>query len=260
MAAAEPDRPHTTLVLALSLDGKIADRDKAPARFGSAEDKRRLERAIAAADAVLLGAGTVRAYRSSLSITDPALLAQRSAQHRPPQPLHILCSPSGHLDPTWRFFAQPFPRWLLTTPIGAAPWTVPPRPPGSSPPFLPPAFDRTLPLLTDSPKAWAWPVILAQLGQLLTATLGIPAPSLAVLGGATLATPLLEQDCIDDLKLTLCPLLLGGVTAPSLLQGVGFPEAIAPRLELLSAEKVADELFLHYRVHSRVGVKTAALS
>ncbi|MGA1282690.1 MAG: RibD family protein [Prochlorothrix sp.] len=259
MAASEPERPPTTLVLALSIDGKIADRDKAPARFGSAEDKRRLEQAIAAADAVLLGAGTVRAYRSSLSITDPALLAQRSAQHRPPQPIQILCSPSGHLDPTWRFFAQPFPRWLLTTPIGAIPWqhpTSPPLPP-AAPALAAPAaatsapFDRTLPLLTGPPNTWNWPAILAQLGQVLSLALTTPTPALTVLGGGTLVAPLLEQGCIDELKLTLCPLLLGGVAAPSLLQGVGFPEAIAPRLELLSAEQVADELFLHYRVRSR---------
>ncbi|MEB3274045.1 MAG: RibD family protein [Prochlorothrix sp.] len=253
------ERPHTTLILALSLDGKIADRHQSPARFGSAVDQQHLERSIAAADAVLLGAGTLRAYHSSLPVRDPKLLAQRSAQHRPPQPVQILCSASGDLDPRWRFFQQPLPRWLLTTATGADRWAVQPNASYSSDP----AFDRCFPLLTGAPSTWHWPTLLAHLGQALdqalpeTSPQALPRPltaaspaarSLAVLGGATLATALIEQGCIDELKLTLCPLLLGGDMAPSLLRGVGFGESVAPRLQLLNLETVADEIFLHYRV------------
>ena len=54
-------RPHTTVVLAMSADGKIADVKRSPARFGSAADKAHLEKQVAQVDAVLFGAGTLRA-------------------------------------------------------------------------------------------------------------------------------------------------------------------------------------------------------
>ncbi|KKI99083.1 RibD family protein [Prochlorothrix hollandica] len=225
-------RPHTTLILALSVDGKIADRHRAPARFGSATDKAHLEQAIAAVDGVILGAGTLRAYHSSLAITQGDLLRQRSRQGQPPQPIHIVCSPSGHLDPQWRFFQQPLPRWLLTRPDVAPLWQTGPH------------FDRCLWLPDTPPDSWDWSQILAHLAQAMDP----PLARLGILGGSVLATALVEQGCIDELKLTLCPLLLGGMAAPSLLGGLGFAAALAPRLHLLSTQVVADEIFLHYRL------------
>ena len=70
-------RPKTTVILAMTADGKIADRTKTAARFGSNADKAHLESQIALADGVIFGAGTLKAYGSSLPITNPNLLEQR---------------------------------------------------------------------------------------------------------------------------------------------------------------------------------------
>jgi 5-amino-6-(5-phosphoribosylamino)uracil reductase len=51
------------------------------------------------------------------------------------------------------------------------------------------------------------------------------------------------------LWLTVCPFIYGGVTAPSPVSGVGFTPELAPRLELLSVDRVEQELFLHYRIN-----------
>ena len=222
-----PDRPFTKVVLAMSADGKIADQTRAPARFGSAADKRHLEAQIADCDAVLFGADTLRAYSTSLPITTPALLQQRQAQQRSPQPIHIVCSPSGKLDPNLRFFQQSLPRWLLTSAVGAQPWQGQPH------------FDRILVEEFTPPNCWQ--SILQKLLQR-----GIN--QLAVLGGGQLVASLVEADQIDELYLTICPLILGGQTAPTPVAGHGFPAAIAPRLELLSVRSVEQEVFLRYRV------------
>lgn len=102
-----PPRPFTTVILAVSLDGKIADRDRSPARFGSAADKYHLEAQIAKADAVLFGAGTLRSYGTTLPISHPELLQQRHAQNKPPQPIHVVCSASGNINPQIAFFGKP---------------------------------------------------------------------------------------------------------------------------------------------------------
>jgi 5-amino-6-(5-phosphoribosylamino)uracil reductase len=225
--------PHVTVILATSADGKIADRDRTAARFSSPQDLAHLEAQVAAVDGVLFGATTLRAYGTCLRVRSPDLLRQRQQRGQPPQPVQIVCSRQGQLDPQMRFFRQEVPRWLLTTAPGAKRWA------GS------PAFERILTLpLKDAQSGEGsetdWAIALATLRQL-----GLQ--RLAVLGGGELVAALLQADVIDDLWLTLCPLLLGGRDAPTLVAGEGFPTAAAPRLELLSVDRVGDEVFLHYR-------------
>lgn len=224
------DRPYTIAVLATSVDGKIADRDRSPARFGSAQDKAHLESQIAQVDAVLFGAGTLRSYGTSLPITTPELLQHRQQQGQPPQPIHIVVSASGAIDPDLRFFRQPLPRWLLTTQAGDRQG----QEPGSG------KFDRVL-VAADPSGNLDWAAALAEFKAA-----GIH--KLAVLGGGTVMAALLEAGLIDRLWVTICPLLLGGTSAPTLVEGTGFLQAIAPRLRLLEVKPIDPEVFLHYQV------------
>jgi 5-amino-6-(5-phosphoribosylamino)uracil reductase len=60
-------------------------------------------------------------------------------------------------------------------------------------------------------------------------TLGIK--RLVVLGGGTCITSMLELDLIiDEFWLTICPLILGGSTARSTVEGSGFLFELPPRL------------------------------
>jgi 5-amino-6-(5-phosphoribosylamino)uracil reductase len=254
-------RPTTLLVLALSLDGKIADFQRSPARFGSKLDLRSLEGHIAQADATLFGAATLRAYGTTLRVSDPTLLTQRQRDGRSPQPVQIVCSASGQLDPTAPFFRQPIPRWLLTTPVGADAWgaiaasTLEPAPETAAKPAAepiagsnsapsPPLFDHILvgPTHPDALTDLHWPPIMAELK-----TLGIH--RLVIMGGGHLIASLLRAHLIDEIWLTLCPLILGGDTAPTLAPGPGWLQALAPRLTLLEFSGVNDELFIHYRLN-----------
>lgn len=219
-----PQRPYLTVVLAMSADGKIADAQRSPARFGSKKDKSHLETQIAQADAVLFGAGTLRTYGTTLRVHNPLLLQKRQQQGKPAQPIHIVCSRSADLDPHFFFFQQPVPRWLLTSLEGALLWQHRPE------------FERVL--IQNHATIWAETL------QLLSAE-GIQ--QLVVMGGGNLVAALLNEDWIDEFWLTVCPLLLGGASSPTPVAGTGFPEALAPKLRLLSAEVVNQEVFLHYR-------------
>ncbi len=225
-------RPHTTLVLAMSADGKIAPASGAAARFSSPRDLAHLEAQVARADGVLIGAGTLRAYGTTLSVRSPDLRRDRQDRGQPPQPVQIACSGSGHLDLGWRFFQQPVPRWLLTTQAGAERW--PDQGSESSP------FER---LLIHGQDQIQWPAALADLQRL-----GLR--SLAVLGGGILAAGLLAAGLIDEIWLTVCPLLLGGQQAPTPVAGLGFEPDQAPRLTLLAVQPWDQEVLLHYRVNN----------
>jgi 5-amino-6-(5-phosphoribosylamino)uracil reductase len=222
------DRPQTTVILAMSADGKIADVSRAAARFGSPHDKVHLEQLVAEADGVLLGAGTLRAYGTTLRVVNPMLLKQRQQQGKPLQPVQLICSRSARLDPQLPFFRQPVPRWLLTTTAGRGQWQEDEY------------FERILVVETIAGTI-DWPVALQQLGAY-----GLN--HLAVLGGGTLVASLLEAELVDELYLTICPLLLGGDRAPTPIDGSGLLTVLAPRLQLLEVRAIEDEVFLHYRV------------
>ncbi|MEB3172871.1 MAG: RibD family protein [Cyanobacteriota bacterium] len=183
--AASRLRPQTLLVLAISLDGRLAPASGGAAQLGGPPDRRVLEEALAWADGCLIGANTLRLHGSTCLIRAADLLAQRQVQGRSPQPLAVAVSRTGVLPPDLAFFNQPLERWLLM-PAGAAP--LPPSPQAG--------FARQLPLLS-------WPETLQTLH-------GAGLERLVVLGGAQLAASLLQTDSIDALQLTLCPQLLGG--------------------------------------------------
>jgi len=220
--------PHTTVILAMSADGKISDTARSAPDFTSNIDRAHLERQVARADAILFGAETLRAHGSAMSISNPDLLAQRQEQGKPKQPIQIACTRSGNIPLEIRFFQQNVPRWLLTTEQGAQQWQNKDRC----------YFEE---VIYCSKEEINWPTVFQKL-----ANQGIE--RLAVLGGGELVAALFAEQLLDELWLTICPILLGGRNAPTPIEGIGFDSKNAQKLKILSVETIEKEVFLHYEV------------
>ncbi len=236
------NRPHITVVLAMSADGKIADASHAAARFASATDKAHLEAQVAKADATLFGAGTLRAYGTTLPVTSAALIEERRSRHQDDQPIQIVCSAIGKLDPQWPFFQQSVPRWFITTLEGMQYWRAQEKDSDRKP------FNHVL--ITERPFNWHTVMqdLLDGKSALSAAANRPPIHNLVVMGGGELVASLLSDGLIDDLYLTVCPLLIGGKTAPTPVGGLGFTLPRTPQLTLQSCQVEADEVFLHYSI------------
>ncbi|MBI5709564.1 MAG: bifunctional diaminohydroxyphosphoribosylaminopyrimidine deaminase/5-amino-6-(5-phosphoribosylamino)uracil reductase RibD [Candidatus Eisenbacteria bacterium] len=94
-------RPRVTWKLAVTLDGKVADRRRR-SKWITGPDARRMVHALrAASDAIVIGAGTARA-------DDPRLTARADARGRRPgvrrQPLRVVCDTRLRLPPALRLF------------------------------------------------------------------------------------------------------------------------------------------------------------
>jgi 5-amino-6-(5-phosphoribosylamino)uracil reductase len=222
------NRPHTVVIVAMSADGKIADEKRSPARFGTKADKIHLEKQISQVDGVLFGATTLRAYQTSLPITNPELLQWRKIEDKPLQPIHIVVSASGNLDPKMPFFQQPIPRWLLTTSKGLTTWKK----------LNFDGFEQILIINNNIITTLDWVNIFQKFREL-----GLQ--KIAVLGGGELVAAILSANLIDEFYLTLCPIILGGTNAPTPIEGIGLKPQ---QLELLNVKQVEQELFLHYRL------------
>ncbi len=213
---------YTTVILAMSADGKITDYQNSAARFGSKNDKNHLEKQISLSDAVIFGANTLRSYGTTLTIKNQELLNLRNEQNKPLQPVNIICSNSGKINPELRFFSQDVPRWLITSLEGGKVWQNTNY------------FDQIF--IINS-----WFDIFAQFKQL-----GIK--KMAILGGGELVATLLELNLINEFWLTICPLILGGKNTPTLVEGNGFLQEQSKRLKLIDIVRIEDEIFLNYRV------------
>ena len=71
---------------------------------------------------------------------------------------------------------------------------------------------------------------------------------LLVMGGGQLVERLMAADVIDELWLTICPLVIGGAASPTPCDGDGFSLDKAPRFTLCSNQTMGDEVFLNYRL------------
>ncbi len=207
------------LVLAVSLDGRLAPAEGGAAHLGGPGDRRCLEEALCWADAVVLGAQTLRLHGTSCLIHAPDLLQQRHQKGLPPQPKVMVWTRGGDISPELPFFRQPMERWLLR----AVPGALPPNAEA-------PGFSRILPFHT-------WTEALEQMG-------GLGLQRVVALGGAQLAASLMAAAVVDEIQLTLCPRLLGGshLWLPAQSTGDG-----SVRWALLEHRALAGgELLLHY--------------
>ncbi|WP_114994360.1 RibD family protein [Synechococcus sp. UW179A] len=213
------EQPTLRLVLAVSLDGRLAPPTGGAAQLGGSGDRRVLEQALAWSDAALIGAGTLRAHQASCLIRDQDLLNERRLQGRSPQPAALVVSRQAGFPLEWPFFHQPFERHLLSVSDGSAPGF-------QSCCRLSSRWSETLQNLCS--KGWF---------------------RLVLLGGAVLTHSLLAQDAVDELQLTLSPRILGGSFTWLLQTETPLPASLmsSQAWSLVDARSLgANELLVHY--------------
>src|ERR1700739_4742553 len=81
-----PRRPYTLVSCAVSVDGCLDDAAADRLILSGPEDLDEVDKLRAAADAILVGAGTIRADNPRLLIRDPARLPRRMGRRPAPPP------------------------------------------------------------------------------------------------------------------------------------------------------------------------------
>ncbi len=231
-----PTRPYVLISCAMSVDGRIDDTGPARLMLSGPEDLERVDELRASADAILVGANTVRRDNPRLLIRSPRLRAARVAAGRPEHPRRVTVTTTGDLDPAARFFAPPEPAGALTRPgAGAAPLIY------CASPAVPAAVarlgDRAEIIDAGDPPSVSF--MLADLAERAAARL-------LVEGGSVLLRDFLAQNLADELHLAVAPFFVGEAAAPPFALPGPYPADREHPMTLASVQRLGGVVALRY--------------
>lgn len=222
-------RPFVTINMAMTADGKITSARREEPQFTSRLDKKTMDKLRAEADAVLIGAGTLRGDDPPLHVRDPEMKAYRRSLGKPEHLINVLVTASAAVEAGARFFKGHH----ATTRIVATVEDAPPE---------------RLERLGHVAEVWTLGTRQVDLTELLARLHDRGVARLLVEGGGELNWGFIREDLVDELYVTIAPALLGGRNAPTLCEGEGFDMADRKRLRLVSADVIDGEIYTRYEV------------
>lgn len=219
------DKPFVYANLAVTLDGKIASFDREDFSLGTGADRLEMDRLRAKADAVIWGGETLRTAQHPARVREESLVRERLAKGLPPHPANVLVTKSGDFPDQLPWFeADEIEQLIFTGPEGARRLTED-RAGGAQIIVL----DEAEPLASQ---------VLSHLGE-------CGMENVLIEGGGSLVWEFARH--IDEFHVTLTPWLAGGASAPTLMDGPGFPSGEFLGLTLEEVRREGDEIFLRYK-------------
>ncbi|MGW1244215.1 dihydrofolate reductase family protein [Streptomyces bobili] len=217
--------PYVLLSAAVSLDGYLDDTGPDRLLLSGPADFDRVDEVRASVDAILVGAGTIRADNPRLLVNSPVRRAARVAAGKPEYPLKVTVSGTGELDPAARFWHTGGDKVLYTTDAGADRARALGLGLGGAAGVVPlgPGLD--------------WRRLLEHLHDVR----GVR--RLMVEGGGTVHTQLLQAGLADELQLVMAPLFVGDPHAPRLFGPGGYQGG---RLRLTGTRRIEDVVLMSY--------------
>jgi riboflavin-specific deaminase-like protein len=216
------DRPWVALGMVSSIDG-AATVDGETAALGGSADQHAFRALRGACDAILVGAGTVRIERYGPAAGTPARRRDRQERGLAPAPRLVIVSGSLDLDPEARAFSDPAHPPLVLTHAAA-----------------PPARVAALSHVAEVATCGETEVDVL---ELLRALQDRGLRRILCEGGPRLNGVLLAADVVDEIFLTIDPVLLAG-SAPRIAHG---QLASGPRrMRLAELREHEGELLLRY--------------
>ena len=204
------NRPYILMNMVSTIDGKIltGERDEPVMDLGTKNDHATLRFIESNVDAVMIGAGSLRAT--------PKIWYPKGLKR-------FVVTASGKISTQNRFFSDdPDLAWIVTNEFSTI-------------------EDRTAQTLKSPGKELDWEWILNE----LRVNLGVK--SLLIEGGSILNSALFHAGVIDEIFLTIAPKIRLGEDVPTMADGLSFSRDQIQNFALVSHNSIGDELFLRYR-------------
>lgn len=217
--------PYVLLSCAASIDGYIDDTTDTRLLLSNDEDFDRVDSVRAEADAILVGANTVRRDNPRLLVRSEERRTARVAAGKTPNLTKVTITATGDIDPQAKFFAAGDEEKLVYSATAG----------------LEKASTRlgNVATVIDAGDPVNLPRILADLHAR-----GIG--RLMVEGGGTLHTQFLAAGLADELQLVIAPFFVGDPNAPRFVNPATFANGPDSRMELAETRQIGDCVLLRY--------------
>jgi 2,5-diamino-6-(ribosylamino)-4(3H)-pyrimidinone 5'-phosphate reductase len=223
------NRPFVYINMAMTADGKITSATREYPRLTTHHDRTNMDRLRAEADAILVGARTLRDDSPNLHVRSPEMQEYRRSLGKSDGLLKVLVTASADLDPASRTFEDVDGGGMIVATVDEA------------------SEDRLARLApAEIWKLGSRQVDLPRLLAKLHDERGVE--RLLVEGGGELNWAFARAGLVDEIFVTVAPWLLGGRDAPTLLEGDGFPMSGKRALRLIECRQQGDELYCRYAV------------
>ena len=222
--------PYTLLSCCVSLDGCLDDASEQRLVLSNDADLDRVDAVRACCDAILVGAGTLRADDPRLLVRDADRREERRRLNLPESPLKVTITEHGKLDPGAQFFTTgegPKVVYCASACVADAQAAV---------------GDRAT-VIDAGPT-----LNVRHVGEDLYRQ-GVR--RLLVEGGASVLTQFLDEGVADELQLAVAPLLVGDPRAPRLLGPSASGRPPGERARLVDVRQVGDVVVLRYALSER---------
>jgi riboflavin-specific deaminase-like protein len=226
--------PFVRINVAMTADGKLAPANRVFVPFGSKRDRELLLKLRSEADAVMSGARTVDLSAVNLGPGPKRFRQMRLRKGLAEYNLRVVVSGSGTLDLRAEIFRHRFsPIIVLTTER-----------------ISKQRFRKLTALADDVKICGREEVDFDAACRWLRQRWGVK--RLLCEGGGELNEGLLRAGLVNEIYVTICPLILGGRDAPTMADGKGVKDlSEAIRVAFKSIKRVGDELFLVCRLRKR---------
>ena len=165
------------LIIASSIDGRIAFPDGDATNFGSHEDKKILNECLSNLDATIFGSGTLKAHQSTFLVKENNYISTK-------QPVSIVAGNINNFSKEWLYFKQPIKRWLINSNNSNK---------NKNHYF----FEKEFSFLGN------WEKTLKLIKKEGISNIGL-------LGGTKLINAFIQENLIDEIKITIVPKIIGG--------------------------------------------------
>ncbi len=224
-------RPYVLVNMAMTADGKTATANRVVSSFGSPADEENLYRLRSTVDAVMNGARTADLNAITMGPGVEKWRGLRKRRGLAEFNLRIIVSGSGTIDPDAAVFRDRRSPLIILTREGVTPARMK---------KLRSVADEVLSAGTDEldlAAALRWLRTKWKVKRLLCE------------GGGSLNDAMFRAGLVDEVNLTICPVISGGSGAATISDGQGFQDlASACQLKLVASKTKQGDLFLRYEV------------
>ena len=215
-------RPFVFINSAMSADGKISSVNRKQVRISGKADLARVDGLRASSDAIMVGIGTVLADDPGLRVKSKDYREERRAQGLPENPLRIVADSEARTPPDAKILG---PGCLIAVSRSAP--------------------EGRLEKLSRQCEIIKYGIESVDLAELMAELYDRGIKRLMVEGGARLNWSLISLGLVDELYVYIGGMIIGGESAPTLVDGQGFRESF-PRLRLDSVERLDEGVLLKW--------------